>query len=120
MLPADALVHHVNASSQQQAGEFMLQAAVGRAHRAELELTGELEAVFGIVGLDFHAPIIGPQANKPKSIHKGRRHRRRPAALQLNIHSGSTHLPGPLLHRCGFTGGNRLYRSDNVVFGTDK
>lgn len=60
----------------------MFQAAVGRAHGAELELAGELEAVVGVVGLDFHGPIIGPQGNKPKSIHQRQRRHRRPAALQ--------------------------------------
>jgi hypothetical protein len=51
----------------------MFQAAVGRAHGAELELAGELEAVVGVVGLDFHGPIIGPQGNKPKSIHQSQK-----------------------------------------------
>jgi hypothetical protein len=60
----------------------MFQAAVGRAHGAELELAGELEAVVGVVGLDFHGPIIGPQGNKPKSIHQSQRRHLRAAALQ--------------------------------------
>ncbi|MCY1458522.1 hypothetical protein D9M71_759150 [compost metagenome] len=53
-LPGNALFEHLDAGGLQQQRKVVLQTDVRRAHRTELELTGELEAVFGIVRLDFH------------------------------------------------------------------
>jgi hypothetical protein len=96
--------------------------------------------VVGVVGLDFHGPIIGPQGNKPKSIHQHQRRYRRPAALQV---APTPALPCPTAADCdscagaggaaaphgwrppsreapGACAGNKLCPPDNVVFGTDK
>src|SRR5690606_17629835 len=48
------LAQHLQARGLEQRGDLLFQAAASRAHRGDLELAGELEAVLGIVGPDFH------------------------------------------------------------------
>src|SRR5690606_6673125 len=51
---ADGLAQHREVGGLQQRGNDLFQAAAGRTHGGDLELAGELEAVFRIVGFDFH------------------------------------------------------------------
>ena len=66
MLPAYFFTVHDHTAALEQDGKFAFQADAGGAHDAELEYTGELEAVIRVVRLDFHGPIIGALAAKPK------------------------------------------------------
>ena len=67
VLPVDRLVQHVDAGIHEEPGQFDLQVRLRRAHRRKLEGAGELEAVLGVVGFDFHRrAIMGAGVGEPK------------------------------------------------------
>src|SRR5690606_6166341 len=63
----ERLMDHGQARCAQQVRDLDFQPGGGRTHGGDLEITRELEAVFRIVGLDFHWPIMGPAPGDPNA-----------------------------------------------------
>src|SRR5690606_31901042 len=66
---AHGLAQHGQVRGLEQRRDDLLQAGAGRAHRGDLELAGELEAVFRVVGFDFHMDWSRRQRRSYRESH---------------------------------------------------
>src|SRR5690606_32128823 len=86
--PLDGFFQYGQAGFGEQARDFALQPDASRPHRGDLEHARELEAVFRVVGFDFHPPIMGAR----RAIPNRRPERETAASRRPSASSGGMRL----------------------------